>query len=892
MLKELRTRLRGLLRRSQVERELDEELQFHVQAQTEQNIRLGMDPKEARAAALRNFGGLEQSKELSRDARRIWMIEEVWQDLRYGARMMVKHRGFTLVAVLSLALGIGANTTIFSLANKALLRPLPIEEPARMVAVSNTSLRGRMSSGFSYANYRDLRDRNDVLTGLLAYEPAPASLSHDGINERVWGYLVSGNYFDLLGAKAALGRLFSPEDDRAPGAHPVAVISHRAWLQRFGGNPDLIGRNLIVNGRTFTVIGVAPPNFIGLELSYVPEIWFPIMMRSEIRTGAQSGAKIDRSWLEDRGRGGFNVAGRLKPGVDVAQAQASMKSLAAQLEREYPNDNEGQSVELSPPGLWGAGGRQFMLGFSGVLLGVAGLVLLLVCTNLANLLLARGLDRRQEIAVRLALGASRARVVRQLLTESLMLSSVGSIFGLWLAYQLVRVPGSFKLPMALSFALDIDWRVVIYTIAITFVTGAAFGLLPAWQATKQDLVPALKDAPSSSGYRRSWMRNTLVVAQIAFSLILMIAAGLAMRGLQRSQSVNLGFNPQQAVKASFDLTLQGYERERGRQFQRQIVDRVRALPGVQTAAVGNYVPPDLHGSMFSLSIEGQPPARSGELPRVGGAFVGPGYFQALGTHLLAGRDFTEQDDEKAIRVAVINETFARRFWPGESAIGKRFSLPGRGRASIEVVGIVEDGKYRSLSEAPLSFVFVPLAQSYDGLTMLVVRTSGESAQVIAAVRRELQQLDPYLPIFDDETLTEHLQLSLMPARLIASLLGGVGALSLSLAAIGIFGVMSYTVSRRTHEVGVRMALGAKRIDVLWLVVRQGMTLAMIGLALGLGAALTLTQLMKSLLVDVSAYDPLTFVSVTSLLIGVSLVACLVPARRATRVDPLIALRHE
>ncbi len=811
--------------------------------------------------------------------------DEMFQDLRYGARMLLKHKGFTAVAVLTLALGIGANTAIFSLINKILLRPLPAPEPERLVALNSATGKERSFPIFSYLNYQDLRDRNDVLTGLIAYTMAPASLSHNGINERVWGYLVSGNYFEVLGVQAAHGRLIAPADDRAPGAHPVAVLSHRCFEQRFSADPTVVGKNVLVNGRGFTVIGVAPPAFLGLEVNYVPEMWFPLMMQSEIRPG--------REWLNDRKRETLFLAGRLKPGVSAAQAGSSFKIIAAELAREYPNENAGMTIELSPPGLFGSAGRGTILGFSGVLLGVVGLVLLLVCANLANLLLARAMERRQEIAVRLALGAGRWRIVRQLLTESLLLSLLGAALGLALAFWLINAAGGFRPPMdvPLSTELGLDARVLVFTFAIAFGASVVFGLLPALQATKPELVAALKNKASSDA-RRSWLRNALLVAQVALSFVLMIGAGLALRGLQRMQGANPGFNPQQAVKLSFDLDLQGYDRERGRQFQRRLLERMRSLPGAQAAGLGNPVPLDLYVAVFPVNIEGRPPAREGEAPLTGAALASPGYFQALGARLLRGRDFNEQDDEQSLRVAVVNETFARRCWPGADAIGKRFIIPGRDNAPLQVIGIVQDGKYRSLSEAPQPFVFTSIEQSYAGLTTLVVRTNGAPAQTLAALRREMQQLDPHLPVFGAMTLTEHLRLPLFPARVAAAALGSFGALSLTLAAIGLFGVMSYSVSRRTHEIGIRMALGARGPDVLQLLIRQGMRVVALGVALGLAGALALTRLMSSLLFGVSATDPLTFAGVALLLAGVALVACYLPARRATQVDPLVALRHE
>ena len=811
--------------------------------------------------------------------------DEVFQDLRFGARMLLKSKGFTAVAVFTLALGIGANTAIFSLINKNLLRPLPAPEPERLVALNSAVGNARSFPLFSYPNYKDLRDRNEALSGLFAYTMAPVSLSYSGVNERVWGYLVSGNYFDTIGVNAAFGRLITPDDDRAPGAHPVAVISHRCFERRFGADPAVVGRAAIINGRSFTIIGVAPPQFLGLEINFMPEIWFPLMMQREIRPG--------QDWLNDRKRDSLFLAGRLKPGVSFAQAGVSFRLLAAQLAREYPGENADLAIELSPPGLFGSVGRGPILGFSGVLMGVVGLVLLLVCANLANLLLARAMERRREIAVRMALGAPAWRIVRQLLTESLLLASLGGALGLWLASWLIKAAGSFKPPMdvPLSTELGLDARVLVFTFGATLSASLMFGLLPALQATRPEVVAALKDQ-AAAGSRRARLRNALVVAQIALSFALMIGAGLTLRGLRRMQNVELGFNPQQAVKLSFDLDLQGYDRERGREFQRRLLERARALPGAQAAGIGNLVPLELYVAVFPVNVEGRPPEREGETPLAGAAQVSPGYFRALGARLIAGRDFTEQDGDQSPRVAVVNETFARRFWPGADAIGKRFSIPSRGDELIQVIGIARDGKYRSLSEAPQPFVFTSIRQSYAGLTTLVVRTNDAPAQTLAALRREIERLDPHLPVFGAMSLTEHLRLPLFPARVAATALGGFGALSLTLAAIGLFGVMSYSVGQRTREIGVRMALGARGSDVLRLLIRQSMAVVALGLAIGMAGALALTRLMSGLLFGVSATDPVIFAGVALLLAAVALAACYLPARRATRVDPLVALRHD
>jgi putative ABC transport system permease protein len=806
--------------------------------------------------------------------------------------MLVKDRGFTAVAAATLALGIGANTSIFSVMNKFLLRPLPVEEPSQIVALNNAPAKGHAIPIFSYANYKDLRNDSDVTTGLIAYEPVPASLSSGGSNDRVWGYLVSGNYFSVLGTRAVVGRLISVNDDSEAGAHPVAVISYSSWQRRFGGDRSIVGHDVLVNGRAFTIIGVAPPEFIGLELSYVPEIWFPLMMQNEFKPLMPGPPKGSRGWFEDRSVLSVFVAGRLKPGVTVAQAETGLKRVAAHLATEYPREIEGMSISLSRPGVWGGFGRGWMLGFSGVLMGVAGLVLLLVCTNLANLLLARGLDRRKEIAVRLALGARRNRVVRQLLTETLLLSLLGGALGLVLAFWLVRLPARFTPSLPISLALDIDWRVLSFSLAITFVTSAVFGLLPALQATKPDLVRGLRDEAVLLGYRRSRLRGALVVAQVALSLVLMISAGLVLRGLERVQDTDFGFNPRHAVKLSVDLDLQGYERERGKLFQQQLLDRVRVVPGVEAAGIGNFVPPDPHVMIVTILIEGQPPPGPGETSRCGTASTSPGYFQALGMRLVRGRDFCDGDDEKSARVAVINETLARRSWPGEDALGKQFTLSGRGDSAIQVVGIVRDAKYRRLGEEPMAFAFLPIKQSYSGLTTLVVRTSNQDALATAVSREAFRQLDPHLPVFDVRSLNQHVRSALLPALMAAAMLGGFGALSLVLAATGIFGVTSYTVSQRTHEIGVRMALGAERRDVLKLLLTEGMALVLFGIALGLAGAVLLARLMSNLLSGVSATDATTFAGLSLSLIAVSLFSCWLPANRATRIDPMEALRYE
>ena len=809
------------------------------------------------------------------------------QDLRYGARMLLKRPGLTLIAVVTLALGIGANTAIFSLVNTLLLRPLPVDRPEQLVSLNSVSPTGENNiPGLSYPNYRDYRDRNEVLAGTLCYRFAPINLSNNGVNERMWGYLVSGNYFDVLGVKPALGRFLTQEDDKAPGAHPVAVITYNCWQRRFGGAADAVGKSVIVNGRSFSIIGVAPQGFYGSEISYVPEMWFPVMMLAQIAPGS--------NYLEDRDTAIFFVQGRLKPGVSASQAEAALKAIAAQLAREYPNENENKTIELSPPGLFGAFMRGPILGFAGVLMSVVGLVLLLACTNLANLLLARAIERRKEIAIRLAIGASRRRLVRQLLTESVLLATCGGALGLDLAYWLVDAMMALRPPLDIpvSTELHFDYRVLVFTAAVSVLTGVVFGLLPALQSTNPDLVPALKDETAIGGYRRSWLRSGLVVFQVSLSLLLLICAGLVLRGLQRAQLLDPGFVPQHAIEMSFDLSLQGYDGPRSKTFKHQLVDRVRALPGVEYAGVSNLVPLTMSINNNSVFIEGAPQERGPNIPQAMTSGASPGFIPALGAELLQGRDFMEQDGEREQREAVINETFARRFWPGQSALGKRFSVERATGPWVEVVGVMRDGKYFSLSEDPAPFVYLNLRPENGSYLTLVVRTASDPQSVIGALRGEFQQLDANLPVYNVKTMTEHMALPLFPARVAAMLLGGFGLLALILAAIGIFGVMSYAVSQRTREIGIRMALGANAGGILKLVVGHGLKLIMLGLGIGLAGAVAGTRLMSSFLYGVSATDAVTFAVIALLLTGVALLACYVPARRATKVDPMVALRYE
>jgi macrolide transport system ATP-binding/permease protein len=811
------------------------------------------------------------------------------KDISYAIRSLLKRPGFVSIAVITLALGIGANTAIFSLVNAVLLRSLPVERPSEVVSVA---VRGKddSMSAFSYPNYRDFRDRNETLSGLLVYRFVPLSLSRSGANERVWGFEVSGNYFDVLGVKAIRGRTFLPEEDKTPLANPVAVVSYESWQRRFGGDPDLVGKDVLLNNHQFKVIGIAPENFKGTELVYTPEIWLPASMMGWVEPGAD--------WLDDRNTRNFFAIGRLKPGVDTRQAEASLNLLALQLAKEYPDTNEGQTVKVVPPGFILPELRGAVVSFTWVLMAAVALVLLVTCTNLAGLMLARATDRRREIAIRLAMGANRWRLIRQLLTESVLLSVIGGVAGMLLAVWIVQLLLAFKPPIDFPLSLDVsvDWRVLLFSFAVSLVAGAIFGLAPALQATRPGVSQALRETSAQGGASRTRLRSVLVVAQIAISLVVLISAGLVVRTLLQLQTMNPGFDPQNALTMSFDLGLQGYDRQRGQQFYRQLSERVRALPGVKSAAVSDYIPLSLNFNSRNIFVEGQPAERGENVPLAMNSSAGPRYFETMRTPLVHGREFTDQDQDGSERVAIVNETFVKKLMTSvnssSEAIGKRIAFGSAGGPYVRIVGVAREGKYFNIAEDPRPFVWTPLAQDYSTNGILTVRTEGNPEPLLAAVRKEVQALDPNLPLFDVKTLSEHMRFALFPARVAATVLGVFGLVALLLSAIGIYGITSYTVAQRTHEIGIRLALGAQLSDVLSLVLRHGLKLTAIGAALGLFGAYLATRAITSVLYGVSPTDPLTFGLVSLVLVGVALVACYVPSRRATKVDPLIALRSE
>ncbi|MFN2531305.1 MAG: ABC transporter permease [Pyrinomonadaceae bacterium] len=816
-------------------------------------------------------------------------METLWKDITYAVRSLIKRPGFVVAALTTLALSIGANTAIFSLINTVMLRPLPVRNPEEIVSVS---VRGKNDSmlAFSYPNYVDYRDGNQVLAGLLLYRFAPMSLSREDNNQRIWAYEVSGNYFDVLGVSAIKGRTFAPGEDQTKLAHPVVVLSYAGWQKRFGGDPNLLGKDILLNNHAFKVIGIAPENFKGTELVYTPDMFVPISMLEWVEPGS--------TWIDNRDSGNFFAIGRLKPGVTPQEAQASLNIVANELAKTYPKVDEGQSIQIVPPGFIIPDLRNAVVNFSWVLMAAVALVLLIACANLAGLLLARATDRRKEIAIRLALGANRRRLVRQLLTEAVVLSVAGGALGLLLAVWMVTLLLGFRPPLdfPLTVEVNLDWRVMVFSFLVSLATGVVFGLAPALQSTRLALVPSLKDTTAQAGHVRSRLRSTLVVAQLALSLVLLIGATLVVNALRQLQTLDPGFKPNNALMLSLDVGLQGYDKAKGEQFYKQLISHVESLPGVRSATMTNFVPLSLNYSSNNIYVEGQPAERGANAPIAMVASVGSRYFATMGTHLLNGREFTEVDKPDATHTAIVNETFARKLLPGvkssAAALGKRISFSSNTGPFLTIVGVVQDGKYFNIAEDPRAFIWTALSQDYSAGQMLVVRTTGDPQSALPAVRNEVLALDPNLPLFDVKTLIEHMQLSLFPARVAATVLATFAMVASILAVIGIYGVTSYGVSQRTREIGVRLALGAQNKDVLKLILANGVKLAGVGLALGLVGTVALTRVISSLLFGVSPGYIWTFVSVSFGLAMVVLVACYIPARRAAKVDPLVALHYE
>lgn len=802
------------------------------------------------------------------------------QNLRYAFRMLRKNPGFTLVAVITLALGIAANTTIFSWINATLLNPIPgVSRPSEMVAVEM----GRAGS-FSYPDFLDLRDRNTSFGGMTAFAFAPASLTGDGKPERIWATIVTANYFDVLGVKPALGRGFLPEEDKSPSGAPVAVISDRLWHLRFGGDPAIVGKTIHLNTHPVTIVGVTPPVFQGSTSGLRFDLWVPM-------TFAQNLAESGKELLESRGETWLNVLGRLRSGRSREQAQSEVTLLFQQIAGEFPDSHRGLILVTLYP-LWRApnGANGFFSTLLPILMGIAGVVLLLACSNVANFLLLRGLSRQKEISIRLSLGAGRLRLIGQLLVENILVSLAAGAVALpitiWNANKFMDFAPTTNIPIWIS--VTVDRRVLVATLLITLASGVLFGILPALRASGLNPAAVLKDESGAlaGGRRKARLSSGLAVAQVALSLILLVSAGLFVRSFRATQHFDPGFNPRNVLLQSYDLFPNGYSQSESMTFNRQVLENVASIPGVVSAGLADWVPLGFSSSSDSFSPEGYEP-RPHEAVSAGVARVSPGYFATVGIPLLSGRDFTAQDSSDSQTVVVINEALASKYWPKQNPLGKRLRIEGKWAI---VIGEARTTHYYDLNEPPRSFIYLPLYQFYSSGVVLHVRTAGDPLLSAVAIAQAVHRLNPNLPLFDVALMTSRVGVSAFVQRMAGAFVGGFGLLALVLAAVGIYAVISYSTKQRTQEVGIRMALGAQRSDVLLLILGKGSKITFLGVAIGLAATFAVARLMASLLYGVGATDLLTYSGVAVLLTIVALAASLIPALRATRIDPVVALR--
>jgi putative ABC transport system permease protein len=867
-------RLRSLFRRGQVEAELNEELRYHLERQIEVNTAAGMSVEEARYAALRAMHGLDQRKEECRDMRRVRLIEDLWQDFRFSLRSLLKRPGFTAIVLIALGLGIGANTAIFSLVNAVILQPLPYRDPDRLISVYGTRNRSTQGS-VGPTDFLDYRSQNKTFEQFAASSSMmlPMNLTGSGEPERLSASAITGNYFDTFGVRPALGRGFSLENEKIGQDH-VTVLSHAFWQTRFGGDPNIVNKTINLDGKAYEVLGVMPAEVV---LPQPAQLWVPLNFDADPE-------------MKMRNARFLLSIGRLKEGVTLDQAQTDTDLIAAQLEQQYPDSNTGWSLRLIPLREILVGGSRTMLF---ILFGAVGFVLLIACANVANLLLVRAAARQKEIAMRTALGASRLRIVRQMITESLLLAIFGGAFGALLAVAGVKLLvslGEDNIPRTAN--VKIDATVLAFTLIISLATGLLFGLAPAIRAMKENLVDALKDGirGGSEATVKNRTRSLLVVFESAIAVMLLIAAGLLIRSLVALQNVDPGFDPNNVLTLRVDLSRQKYNTpEKASTFFEQLETRVAGLPGVEAVGLITDLPLSGEARDMPYRVEGRP--ATSDTAFVDFRRVNKNYFSAMRIPLRRGRNFTEQEVRQSDQAIVVSQAFVDSVFPNEEALGKRLIIwSGIRDEPYEIIAIVGDTRYQSLQGEPSATMYVPTREFL--FVNLVIRTQGDPLSLVGGVRKEVNALDPDQPIAAIRPMTEWVAMSAAGARYRTTLLGLFALLAMILAATGIYGVMSYSVAQRTQEIGVRMALGARPLDVLKLVVRQGMMLALIGAIVGLAGALALTRVMSSLLFGVTERDPITFVAVAALLIVVAFISCFVPAHRATRVDPLMALRCE
>jgi predicted permease len=884
MISRLWKRLRALVRKKEMERELDEELRYHLDRDIEQNLQRGMSPQEARSAALRAFGGMEQAKEECREARGVRFIEDLWQDLRYGGRMLLKKPGFTLVAVVTLALGIGANTAIFSVINALILNPPHIAEVERVAAIWRTTKDKRTEGYVSYLELQDWRVEGGSFEEIAAYKPYGFILLNEKEAERVQGMRVTANFLSLLKVKLIRGRDFQVEEERR-GAEEVVIISHQFWRNRLGGNEEVLGQQLTLDGKPFTIIGILPPDFE-----------FPLARNyTELLTTTTGEGRN----LDERGAQVLKVVGRLKPGVTLTAAQAEFDNIAVNLERQCPQYSRNVTAYLVrvDEQIVGPEVRRALW----VLLGAVGFLLLIACTNVTNLLLVRASVRQKELALRIALGASRWRIARHLLTESLLLALLSGGTGLLIAVWglgAIKYYGAQQLPRLNE--VQIDARVLTFTLAVSVLTAFVFSLLPVFKASRPDINEVLKASSktaTSSGSVRLW-RDVLVVAEVALGLVLLIGAGLMMHSFGRLVNVPPGFDPKNVLMGRISLTRAVYENKEERvRYVNQTLDRLRALPGVESAAFVAPMPFSGANVGGDFRIEGRSEPEPGQEPAANNRSVTSQYFQAIRIPLLKGRYFTEQDQRGGVGVAIINAALAARYFPNEDPIGKYISNIGANQnegdlEKWEIVGVVGDVHHSSLTKPATPEIYLPYQQNSWSWGSFFVRTANNPAALTRSFIEAIQSSDTTVPVMNVQPLTQAISDTVAQARFYTLLFALFGVTGLLLTMTGIYGVISYTVSQQTQEIGIRMALGAQARDVLKLILGQGLVLTLIGIGLGLLGGLGLTRLMQTMLFGVSATDPLTFAGVTAALALVALAACYVPARRAAKVDPMVALRYE
>jgi macrolide transport system ATP-binding/permease protein len=887
-------RLRSLFRNPQAEQDLNDEFQFHLQQQIEEYVRQGVDLEEARFAALRLLGGVEQHKEQCREMRNVSLVENFLQDLHIGFRMLRRDPGFSVLAVLCLTLGIGANAAVFSWIEGLLLRPFPsVAHQERLMVVVGTNRlagdKGTNGSNFtavSWPDFVDLRRECTLIDAFIADKIMGTTLGIGDRSERVTGSTVSANYFDALGVHPMLGRGFEPHEESGRNAHPVTVISYWMWKNRFHGDPTIIGKTQVLNGVPHTIVGVAPEGFYGTFVGWPIQFWVPASMQEVFEPGGYK--------LEDRGAPWIEGFARLKPGVTTEQAQQEISAVAQRLEKDYQATNRGRGIKLLP--LWKAPFNQAseLLPMLEIALVVVFFVLLIACANVSSLLLVRSLRRRQEMTIRLAVGARRGRLLRQLLTEGLILSIFAAAGGLLVAYLcrnllVVFFPSSGSLVANLKG--EIDWRVLAFSALVCLISTLLFGLVPAIQASKVDLVSALKTESGAAfgGRGRSRVRSALVLVQISLSFVSLVGVVLLVQSLQRIRTASPGFSTENVLTTGVDLRAAGYDTQRAKDFQDQLLDRVQALAGVESAAFAR-VQPFSYSPFFSspIAVDGYRPAPDEE-PAAQYDEVSPGYFTTMGILLLSGRDFNRADNETAPLVAVVNEKMVMQYWHGEDPVGKRLQVKGQW---TRVIGVVKLAKYNTFAEEPKAFFYVPLRQNFSIRASLNIRTSVNPGTMAAALAHEIHAIDENVAPFQVMTMRKYISFSALGSQQIGvAILGIFGGLAMLLAAIGLYGVMSYTVSQSTKEFGLRMALGAAPSNLLWLVMSNGVALTGGGVLVGAVAAIGLTRLIGHLLYNVSPHDPVAFGGAFLVMAFSSWAACFFPAWRSTRIDPVRALRE-